>query len=318
MSNVPGTWECWDAMLRSDSMDLRAEVILAELLLTSVLSNDGFIQWPNGGFGRVAGTDVERLHPKGTLDRFPTKAVVELNRPGMYDMLPEGIFHQVQRTRPFARADEIVDEIHHNDAIEEAARTFFLPMDHELLSTRLQVELNERRLTTELLKDRTGKGVTGFWDPPKVFSGKELGKLLMLLPLFHRITGDTVAMAHVISEVLDLQVHIEHRYAEDLRTPEQDPVALDDMNLGVDSVLFGPTGAVERLLHVAIGPMEPRSADLFAPGQPGAIKLHNLMDYLVAGDQLWELDVQIDHEQAISRLEGEGVSCRLGVSTILN
>jgi hypothetical protein len=27
----------------------------------------------------------------------------------------------------------IVDEIRHNDAIEEAARTFFLPIDHELL-----------------------------------------------------------------------------------------------------------------------------------------------------------------------------------------
>lgn len=318
MSTGTGNWELWDGMLKADAADLRAEAVLAELLLNSAIPSNSFIQWPNGGFGRAAGTDIERLSPPGAIAWADLKAVVELNRPGLYDLLPEGLFHQMQRSRPFIGAADVVDDIRHNNAIEEAARTFFLPIDHVLLDTRLHVELNERRLTAELLKDRTGTGVTGFWDPPKVFSGMELGKLLMLIPQFHRITGDTVAMAHAIGDVLDMPVCIEHRYVQDRRAPQQAPPALDDMHLGVDSVLHGLTTTVERLMVVKIRPLDPAKGDDLAPGQPGAIKLHKLMEYLAAADQLWDLEVEMPPSYGGSRLEGEGVSCRLGVSTILN
>lgn len=318
MSTGPESWERWDETLRSDAVDLRAEAVLAELLLAAVVPPDGFIQWPNGGFGRTAGPDIERLHPAGAIEWSAARAVVELNRPGLYDLLPEGLFHQVQRTRPFIGAGDAVEEVRHNNAVEEAARAFFLPLDHELLHTRLQVELNERRLTAELLKDRTGKGVTGFWDPPKVFSGKELGRLLMLLPQCHRITGDTEAMAHAIGEVLGLPVRVSHHYAQLHDAPQHGAPAMDGMHLGVDTVLHGRMATVERLLRVTIGPLDPAVADTFGPGQPGAVKLHKLMEYLAAGDQLWEMDIEVRPSPAGSRLEGEGVSCRLGVSTILD
>ncbi|MEZ4808098.1 MAG: type VI secretion system baseplate subunit TssG [Flavobacteriales bacterium] len=313
-----GNWEYWDGLLRSDGVDLRAEAVLAELLLTAAIGPDGFIQWPNGGFGRTSSTDIARMHPGGTVEWAGNKPVVEVNRLGLYDLLPEGLFHPVQRSRPFIGADDAVKEIRHNNAIEEAARTFFLPLDHELLRTRLQVELNERRLTAELLKDRTGKGVKGFWDPPKVFSGAELGRLLMILPQCHRITGDLVAMADAIGEILDLPVRIDHRYAHDHWDPPPDTPALDTLHLGVDTLLHGPMSTVERFLHVIIGPLDPDQANTFGQEQPGEAKVHKLMEYFAAGDQLWVLDIEVSPSASGSRLEEEGVSCRLGVSSILN
>lgn len=316
--NVDAAWGSWDQTLRYDGTDLRAEAVLAELLLTSGLVLDDFIQWPNGGFGRAVGRDIQRLHPPGALPWANNIAVVELNRPSSYDLLPEGLFHQVHRTRPFIGSGEVVEEIRHNNEIEEAARNLFKPTDSELLRTRVLVELNERRLTADLLQDRTGRGVRGFWEPPSSFEGHELGRLLMTLPHCHRITGDLPAMARAIGEILNIPIRINHRFTYESEVPTKDASSLDDARLGVDTILIGPIINVERIMKVIVGPIDQELADDFGPGQPGAQKVQHLMDHFAAADQLWELEVDVSATNASCRLEGDGVSRRLGVSSILN
>jgi len=308
----------WDRDLRSEAWDLRTEAVLAELILASAIPSDGFLQWPNGGFGRTAARDIQRLHPAGALEWAAATPVVEVNRSGLYDLLPEGLFHEMRRSRPFIGADAAVEEVRRNNAIAEAARTFFVPLDNELLRLRLHVELNERRLTSELLLDHTGKGVTGFWDAPQEFSARELGKLLMLLPVCHRITGDTDAMAHMFSEVLAVPVRIGHTYAryEPIMRPASP--AVENSHLGVDTVLGDAPEIHERILLITLGPLVPAVADTFAPGQPGRKKLSILMEYFAAADQVWDMDIHLKSAPQGARLAGEGASCRLGVSTILN
>lgn len=313
-----GEWEQWDNKLRGDTEDLRGEVVLAELLSTSAIRPDQFLFWPNGGFGRAAEQDIERMHPPGALEWSLNKAVVELNRTSLYDLLPEGLFHEVRRTRPFVGVEEIVEEVKHNNAIEESARMFFLPLDEELLRAHLLVELNERRLTAELLKDRTGRGVKGFWDPPAEFSGNELGKLLMILPECHRITGDLTAMAKAVGVILDIPVRMAHRFKPHTQVTRLAALPLDNMHLGVDTVLSGNITSHERILVVSLGPVHPVLANTFGPSRPGSVKLSLLMEYFTAADQTWELDIELEPTSSGSGLELDGVSCSLGVSTILN
>jgi|GEM_PF-1342688 len=311
-------WDIWDRDLRSEACDLRVEAVLAELILASAIPSDGFLQWPNGGFGRTAARDIQHLHPAGALEWAAATPVVEVNRPGLYDLLPEGLFHEMRRSRPFIGADAAVEEVRRNNAIAEAARSFFLPLDNELLRLRLHVELNERRLTSELLLDHTGKGVTGFWDAPQELSARELGKLLMLLPTCHRITSDTEAMAFAVSEVLGVPVRIGHTYARYEPIMRPDSPALENSHLGVDTVLGDAPEIHERILLITMGPLEPAVADTFGLGQPGRKKLSILMEYFAAADQVWDMVFHLIPGMEGAQLDGEGASCRLGVSTILN
>jgi len=318
MNTEHGNWEQWDQLLRRDTEDFRAEVVMGELLFASAIQADQFILWPNGGFGRAAEQDIERIHPPGALEWSLAKAVVEINRTGLYDLLPEGLFHEVRRTRPFVGAEEMVEEVKHNNTIEEAARMFFLPLDEELLRAHLLVELNERRLTAELLKDRTGRGVKSFWDPPVEFNGDELGKLLMILPKCHKITGDLSAMAKAAGGVLDVPVRMAHRIKPHMQETKLASLSLEGTHLGVDTVLSGNVTSHERILVVSIGPVHPVVANIFGPGRSGAVKLSKLMEYFTAADQTWELDIEVEPTSSGSGLELDGVSCSLGVSTILN
>lgn len=311
-------WEIRDRGLRDSTVDLRAEAVLAELLLAGNAEADDFVLMPNGGFGRGARRDVERLHPPGAMEWSGQRAIVEMNRLGLYDLLPEGLFHPVRRTRPFVNADDAVREVQHNNEVEKAARAFFLPLDHELLLARLQLELGERQLTAELLNDRTGRGVVGFWQPPAELSGEELGRLLMLLPHCHRITGSIKAMAKALSEILSVPVNITHAYVGRSASPAATGPALELATLGVDTVLHGALDEVERILRIAVGPVHPMIADEFAPGQAGQRRLALLLEYLCAADQRWEVEVRLEEAECQVQLEANGVSCRLGLSTVLN
>ena len=313
-----GDWEQWHIKLRGDAADLRGEVVLAELLSSSAIQPDQFLYWPNGGFGRAAEQDIERFHPPGALEWSQNKAVVELNRTSLYDLLPEGLFHEVRRTRPFVGVEEIVEEVKHNNAIEGSARLFFLPFDEELMRAHLLVELNERRLTAELIKDRTGKGVKDFWDPPTEFNGDELGKLLMILPYCHKITGDLPAMEKAVGVILGIPVRIAHRFKPHTQETKLATLPMENTHLGVDTVLSGNITSHERVLVVSLGPIHSVLANTFGPSRSGAVKLSKLMEYFTAADQPWELDIHVDHDSGAHGLLLGGVSCSLGVSSILN
>lgn len=311
-------WELRDGWLRESNEDLRCEAVLAELLLSGVGDED-FLEWPNGGFGRVVNRDVERIHPPGATEWATSRAVVELNRPGLYDHLPEGLFLQMRRTNPFIGADEAVEEVHRNNVVEQAARKFFLPLDHEFLHIRLLVELNEQRQATELIKgDRRG-GIARFWDPPASLSGKALGGLLMLLPEMHGIVGSEEAVARVLAELLRVPVRLAYAFVERVfDAGDAKPPPLDAAKLGLDTILGGDARLTERVLRLVIGPVGPDVADRFAPGQLGRRQVSELMQYLVAADQRWELDILVAAEEEATYLGRNGVYRRLGVSTVLN
>ena len=318
MSKKPGPWERWDEQLRSGGDDLRAEVVLSELLISELVGADDVVLAPTGGFQRAAEHDIERLTPPGSVAWAPKRAVVEMNRGSIYDLLPEAVFHEVRRTRALVSTVDAVEEVRRNKAIEEAARRFVLPLDHELLITRVQVELNERRMTAEFLMEKANRGLIRFWAPPEEFSGRELGKLLMLMPQCHRMTGDPIQMGRAISEVLGLQARVEHRFVD--RVPDEWPQqpALEAMHLGVDSVLQGSPVTTDWIMVVMLGPLVSEVADNFAPGGSGSTKLNRLMELFAPADQGWALELKVIPSSEGSCLEAGAVSCRLGVSTILS
>ncbi len=318
-------WEQWRDLLASSAEDLRPEVVIGELLIAGALTEEEVFFIRNGGTFRSVGRDIERVLPPGSTEHKTGRGLVELNRAGIYDGLPEGVFHQVKRSKPFRSIDEIKEEYRANEEIEKNARKFFWPLDHELSWARVMIELNERRLTTDLLDDRSGRGVLRFWDPPDFFTEDEKGDLLMLLPLCHRLVGDLRLSAQAMEEVLQVPVQLEQRIvARPLATelnlsisPEVEGT-LSGMQLGVDSLLEGEAETLEQAVLVRLGPMDAQLANTFAPGQVGRKKLDHLISLLIRADQFAQVELRVRPAPAGARLATERGYCRLGVTSILN
>jgi Type VI secretion, TssG len=319
-------WETWKELLELGAEDLRPEVVVGELLIAGALREDELFFQRNGGTFRSVARDIERVLPPGTTEHKTARGLVELNRAGIYDGLPEGLFHQSKRSKPFRSIEEIKEEYRSNEEIEKSARKFFWPLDHELSWARVMIELNERRLTTDLLDDRSGRGVLRFWDPPDFFSEDEKGDLLMLLPLCYRLVGNLKLTAQAMEEVLQVKVELEQRIvARPLKAaaPENgntvaDGAALSEMQLGVDSLLDGAAETLELAMIVRVGPMDAQLANTFAQGQVGRKKLDHLLSLLLRADQFAEVEVRVKPAPAGARLATERGYCRLGVTSILN
>ena len=311
-------WHQWRELLNEGAEDLRPEVVIGELLIAGALTEDELFFIRNGGTKRSVGRDIERILPPGSTEHKTERGMVELNRAGIYDGLPEGVFHQGKRTKPFKSIEEVKEEYKENEAIEKHARKFFWPIDHEFSWARVMIELNERRLTTDLLDDRSGRGVLRFWDPPDFFSEEEKGALLMLLPLCYRLVGYLRLCAQAMEEVLQVRVELVTRIMSRPLAMAAEVGCMSEAQLGVDSLLMGEPELLEQGLVVRLGPMDAQVANTFAPGQVGRRKLDHLLSLLTRADQFAVVEVRVTPAPAGARLATERGYCRLGVTSILN
>lgn len=134
------------------------------------------------------------------------------HRDGLYDYLPEGLFHQpVNKTRDRDQSDW-VNEIEQQFEREQAARRFFQPIEQEFYHQRLLLEFEERKylLTEESLRQNEGGEIfRTFWQLPSgLLSIRQLNNLLHLLPIAQRITGDLQLLTQTFELILGLSVKI--------------------------------------------------------------------------------------------------------------
>ena len=128
--------------------NLKAEVLIAEIQENSDITIDGFVIANKSTFSRSYRRDI--INVDNLL--YDDLLTLNLSRNGLYDTLPEGLFHEQQVSggaQSYTDRRKVVKEE------EQDARLFFAPLESEFFYQRLQVERNERALLDDFynLKD---------------------------------------------------------------------------------------------------------------------------------------------------------------------
>ncbi|GAB3709531.1 hypothetical protein GCM10027592_45740 [Spirosoma flavus] len=165
--------------------------------------------------------------PNFNLPEHPNFLNIPVFRDGLYDYLPEGLFHQ--RTEEDER--EYAKEIDEQDRREQAARRFFRPIEQEFYLQGLLLELEERKyLITEenLQRGEQGAILRNIWGLPAdrlvrepnangsgwtttrqpLFDIRQLNNLLHLLPVAHRLINDRSLIERVLELILAVPVEL--------------------------------------------------------------------------------------------------------------
>ncbi len=281
------------AQIRNNlSLDFLAETLIANLL---DLSNqpekapdfDAYLLQSRGGFWRGYSTDIaseKRAKPEKTMDEIE-REIDEIfsNRDGLYDYLPEGLFHQLKSSTPGESPQGIKETIKQNQGEEDAARKFFLPFEQEFFVRRLQLETTVRRFFKAYADESIAPQLKAFWgisdlkfkDSSRVISflcllpyaASYVGKLAELDQAFSMILGVPVACRRVVPRV---------RYISSDFLP-----ALDAVSLDVDFVLNGPVNDGAPALAIDVGPLEAVDIIDFLPGQSAYYLLQRLCDHFL-------------------------------------
>ncbi len=208
--------------------NFKAEVFVTEILEKSNLDLSDIDIFNQSTFSRSYRRDVIDFK----IDTYSGKAdklQFNLARNGLYDTLPEGLFHE-----PVSTKDNLsYSELHQKQKKQEKdARSFFTPLENEFFTQRVYIEKNERELINEFTNLKTDF-LLKFWKLDKDIPIEYSIKLLQLLPYTHKISGDIELTALSLEKIIREKVSITQKY----KTITEGIRPSNEQRLGVDLTL---------------------------------------------------------------------------------
>jgi hypothetical protein len=213
--------------------DYKANVIAAELVEHGFPIDD--IYFKNVSiFRRFISKDVNDVLWDEN-DNGPDQLVFELNREGLYDMLPEGLIHSKSQRRP---AGEAQNEFAVHRKQEEHTRKFFSSFENEFLHSALQLEIIERELYNSRNANKTREFFEIFYGNSRFLTDTQVLTLLYILPLSNKIRADVKIISETLTKILKYKITVVKQKNKPQVLKVNSPVAsLNNCFLGIDSVI---------------------------------------------------------------------------------
>ena len=262
-------------------VDFKAEVIAAELIDNAVPAEQIMILML-GSRKRSFRKDVDAVTEEISDYNNKEYTLITTHKEGLYDMLPEGLFHSPTLPKTATTQKEIIDNIKKHRIEESNARRLFLPYEAAINHLRIQMTLFESRLDKGAHHNELVNLFKNYWGIFKHLDTNQSNIFLQVLPLTHNIRDDYEAAASVFELIFAVPVKITGRPQKHLKINNPVFSTLSDTKLGINFTTGNAVfdGGEDELL-VSIGPIDNLQLKLFGPGTKNSKILESLCDYLL-------------------------------------
>lgn len=259
------------------STDFRAVVIAAALIESGVEPADIVIR-PAGGGARGYSKDVTDIRPLPAGEEGKEYVCLTTSREGIYDMLPEGVFHRPDPYSLVTGTDSILAAVRRRKQEEREARRFFLPFESEIYFLRIMSALSEYRVDKRNVYADLVRLFVPHWEVLSYMELWQANVFLEFVPHFHSKRGDFGFLQRLLSLILRVPVDVRLR-----KPPVRSSAVLGGRLLGVD-MTAGSRWEDDEEVHIVLGPLDEDQAAAFLPGGRGEILIERLAAYVVPAD----------------------------------
>lgn len=295
--------------------DLRAEVIVSDLLSGGLNPEDLLIQF-TGQLRRPYAYDIREV--KTARYKASRKyLLIRLNRDSLYDVLPEGIFHQPDRKNAETTALQMVAGYRRRKQEENEARLFFAPLENEIFYQKTLIESEEHRGLDDIHQSKLRPAVLDFLGLPPGLPELFSSRLVRLLPYASEVAGNLKRTEKVFSLLLEQQVSLSYA-----GVPEEAHagacVRLGEQSLEADFILGDTLAHDHQAISIRIGPVEKDRLMDYLEGGSGLRCLQTLINFFVPVE--WETAVHIqmqENDEAVFALNEHDTDGRVGYTTLL-
>ncbi|MDH7446801.1 hypothetical protein [Aquimarina sp. 2201CG14-23] len=289
--------------------NLKAEVFVTEILENSDVELTDIDIFNQSTFSRSYRRDVIDFNVD-TYSSNTDKLQFNLARNGLYDTLPEGLFHEPVKTKSALSYSELHQK---QKKQEKDARSFFSPLENEFFTQKVIIEKNERKLINEFTNLKTDF-LLKFWKLDDDIPADYSIKLLQLLPYVHKISGEIELTALSLEKIIGETVIIEKKY----KTLEENTNHLtSDYQLGVDLVLdLKETVISYPCWEITIGPVNKKNIDKYIVSGATTKFITIFCDYFIPMEIDTKINVTHSSKEETFVLH-ETNSPRMGLTTMI-
>ncbi|ASW73457.1 hypothetical protein IQ37_15435 [Chryseobacterium piperi] len=244
---------------------------------------------------------------------------IETYREGIYDYLPEGLFHPPSLSTSRKNVESVVKEIRKQKRVEEDARKFFRPFELEIFFTEISALLKEYDFDISSDTDTLLDTVSELWPVVELLEKEDAYVFMHILPFFHQIRGDKRWFERCLTAFLRVPVEITFtpNIIDDIEEND-DSMLLGNSRLGVTYIPSGRHMDGQRNWVVNIGPIPYENMKMYIPGNPFRKVLQALYDYfLPVTVDIIENFITEKKEYSFKLEDDERNANRLGYSTFL-
>lgn len=306
--------------------DFRAEIIAAEMIENNTPA-DRILIVPLGAMNRPQRKDVDSVMQETSEYDNKEYVLINTHKEGLYDKLPEGLFHGAI-SHVYNQADnQVVEAIRLHRKEEKEARRFFLPLDAALNSLRVQIALYENQLDKKFHYNELVNIFAGHWEIFKYLDVRQANVFLQVLPVLHSIRDKWSVIEGIFEQLFETKVSISSRTGAGKKPATGGSgfagisSALGQSVLGVDMItgnVSGEPGSIE--IVITFGPITTGQLQLFTGSGNQQHVVEKFCDYFFPADADIAIDYDLQPEERGFRLSGSGeqsANCSMGLSTYL-
>ena len=300
--------------------DYRAELIAATLIEQGFDSEK--IEIVRDGISRRGfAKDIEQIEEKYSDFDLESYIQINANKEGMYDMLPEGIFHKSTYKRSFkdqeTDAEKALEEIKIHREQEFFARRFFQLFELIADRTITNAYLFEHKYDKKISNSEFSDIFVQYWPILQQLTLKQSVLFMYIMPIIHRIRSHYGNIEQVISCILDVPVEISKIKLPAKRADSFFESHLGRNNIGVNMVLGNKFDDGEYDLNVTIGPISAERMRGFLETAKEYRILDELCGLFLPANTFVEIDFKIDPEDSAFVLSDENNEAFLGINSFI-
>lgn len=264
--------------------DFKGEIV-ANTLRENHYDENRVLILRQGNARRGYSKDIDKVCQEYSQHDLKDYLNIYVNRKGLYDILPENMFHQHIYTEDHHSKEEVLDEIRIHREEEFYARRFFRPFEISIDQMLVDFQGMERKMDKMNVYRNYVNVFVKEWPVLELLPLKQAVMLVKILPYIESITASLKKIEQILSILLDIPVHLKEGKRAVTHVDRQMIPPLGKCRLGVDFVLGDNFEDGSSQLVLEIGPISANDLQDFLSGRKGDKILSELKELFLPADR---------------------------------
>lgn len=296
--------------------DFRAEAVAAGLIESGNEADKVLIVRDKGDKRHVS-KDIVKIKNVFSPEDLMEYLYIHTNRSGIYENIPENIFHQPFNTAQKKSKEAVIEEMSRHREEEFYARRYFRPFEMVIDQLLIDAQLYERQFDKKNFHGNLKDILFGFWEILRLMTLKQAVFFIKTVPVLNHITADFDTAGKLMSVILDSPVKIELGDVSEIKTNLTAKIGKEDWRLGINAALGNSFKDSAEDLIITIGPACPKTLKSFINGSNNQLIMEQLLAMMLPANRKKRVKYRVKDELAKFRLSDDTHTAYLGINTRL-